>query len=73
MEQMATGGGHSSLEEVLTTRVPSLTKHMFTEIEGCLGTSFDQLLLELMAKTGRKKNELPNKVTIIMKEYLQLQ
>ena len=43
MGQMATGGGHSSLEEVLTTRVPSLTKHMFTEIEGCLGTSFDQL------------------------------
>ena len=34
MGQMATGGGHSSLEEVLATLgVPSLTKQMFTEIE----------------------------------------
>ena len=34
MEQMATGGGHSSLEEVLATfGIPSLTKRMFTEIE----------------------------------------
>ena len=34
MGQMDTGGGHSSLEEVLVTlSVPSLTKRMFTEIE----------------------------------------
>ena len=59
MGQMATGGGHSSLEEVLATLgVPSITKRMFTEIERCLGTSFEQLLLELMMKTGegRKTN-----------------
>ena len=56
MGQMATGRGHSSLEEVLVTLgVSSLTKRMFTEIEQCLGTSFEQLLLELMFKTGREE------------------
>ena len=41
MGQMATGGGHNSLEEMLATLVvPSLAKRMFTEIERCLGTSF---------------------------------
>ena len=59
MGQMATGGGHSSLEEVLATLgVPSLTKRMFTEIERCLGTSFEQLLLELMVKSGREEKQI---------------
>ena len=59
MGQMATGGGHSSLEELLSTLgVPSLTKRMFTEIERCLGTSFEQLLFELMAKTGKEEKQI---------------
>ena len=57
MGQMATGGGHSSLEELLSTLgVPSLTKQIFIDIEQCLGTSFEQLLLELMIKTGKEEN-----------------
>ena len=37
MEQKATGRGHSSLEELLSTPgVPSLTKRMFTDIGRCL-------------------------------------
>ena len=56
MGQVATGGGNSSLEEVLDTLgVSSLTKRMFMEIEQYLGTSFEQLLLELMAKTEREE------------------
>ena len=59
MGQMATGGGHSSLEEVLATLgIPSLTKRMFTEIERCLGTSFEQLLLALMIKTGKEEKQM---------------
>ena len=59
MGQMATGGGHSSLEEVLATLgVPSLTKQIFTEIERCLGTSFEQQELELMVKTGREEKQI---------------
>ena len=59
MGQMATGGGHSSLEEMLSTLgVPSLAKRMFTEIEQCLGTSFEQLLLELMVKTGKEEKQM---------------
>ena len=62
MRQIATGGaggGHSSFEEVLTTLcVPLLTKQMFTEIEQFLGTSFEQLLLELMIKTGREEKQI---------------
>ena len=59
MGQMATGGGHSSLKEVLATLgVPSLTKRMFTEIERCLGTPFEQLLLELMVKSGREEKQI---------------
>ena len=55
MGQMATGRGHSSLEEVLATLgVPSLTKRMFTDIERCLGTSFEQLLLELMLREEKQ-------------------
>ena len=64
MGQMTTGGGHSSLEEVLAILgVSSLTKRMFTEIERCLGTLFEQLLLELMFKTGREEIQIaePNK------------
>ena len=56
---MATGGGHSSLEEVLVTLgIPSLTKRMFTEIERCLGTSFEQLLLALMIKTEKEEKQM---------------
>ena len=56
---MATGGGHSSLEEVLATLgIPSLTKRMFTEIERCLGTSFEQRLLALMIKTGKEEKQM---------------
>ena len=74
MGQMATGGGHGPLEKVLATLgVPSLTKQMFTEIERCFGTSFDQLLLELMMKTGREENKLLNRIKIITKVYQQLQ
>ena len=59
MGQMATGGGHNSLEEMLATLgVPSLAKRMFTEIERCLGTSFEQLLLELMVKTGNEEKQM---------------
>ena len=58
MGKMATGGGHSSLDEVLATLgVPSLTKQMFTEIERCLGTSFEQLLLELEGKQIAEQNK----------------
>ena len=31
---------------------------MFTEIERCLGTSFEQLLLELMVKTGKEEKQM---------------
>ena len=31
---------------------------MITEIERCLGTSFEQLLLRLMIKTGRKEKQI---------------
>ena len=56
---MATGGGHSSLEEILATLgVPLLAKCMFTEIERCLGTSFEQLLLELMVKPGKQEKQM---------------
>ena len=41
-----------------TLGVPSITKRMFTEIEQCLGTSFEQLLLELMMKTGREEKQI---------------
>ena len=59
MRQMATGGGHSSFEEVLATLcVPSLTRQMLTEIEQLLGTLFEQLLLELMVKTGREEKQI---------------
>ena len=64
MGQMATDGGHSSLEEVLATlSVPSLTKRIFTEIERCLGTTFEQLLLELMLKTGSLLSPQPQACT----------
>lgn len=31
---------------------------MFIEIERCLGTSFEQLLLELMVKTGKEEKQI---------------
>jgi len=58
MGQMATDGGHSTLEALATLSVLSLTKQMFTKIEWCHGTSFEQLLLELMFKTGRKEKQI---------------
>jgi len=74
MGQMATARGHSSLEEILAIlSVQSLTKQIFTEIERCLGTSFEQLLLELVLKLEGKKNRLLNKIIPIMKKCQQLQ
>ena len=59
MGQMATGGGHGSLEEVLAILgIPLLTERMFTEIERCLCTSFEQLLLELMVKIGKEEKQM---------------
>ena len=46
---------------------------MFTEIERCLGTSFEQLLLELMFKAGREEKQIAEQNKIIMKECRQLQ
>ena len=56
---MATGGGHSCLKELLSTLgVPSLTKPIFIDIERCLDTSFEQLLLDLMIKTGKEEKQI---------------
>jgi len=38
------------------------------EIEQYLGTSFEQLLLELMLKTGREEKQIAEQIILLMKE-----
>ena len=56
MRKVATGGGCSSLVEVLATvGAPILSKQMFTKIEQCFDTSFELLLLELISGQNEKQ------------------
>ena len=59
MDQMSTGGGCNSLEELLCTiRVPSISKPTFIEIERLLGLSFDQYLGKLMLQAGCEEKQI---------------
>ena len=58
MSQMATGGGKSRLDNVLTTMgVSGMPKRMFAATERFLGESMKQQLLQSMAEAGREEKE----------------
>jgi len=59
MGQMATGGGFSNLEQLLSIiGVPPLSKPAFIDIERCLGHLFEQYLTELMLEAGREERQI---------------
>ena len=57
--QMATGGGHRPLNEIMATiNVPGLSKKTFIKIENQIGASWEQILADEMLAAGKegKKN-----------------
>ena len=57
--QMATGGGNTRLNQVLTTMgVPGMRKQMFRKIEQFLGEAMKEQLLVAMAKAGEEEKEI---------------
>ena len=56
---MTTGGGHSRLEETLSTLgVPVMTKSSFISIENGIGDYWKQSLFDSMAEAGRQEKRL---------------
>ncbi len=57
--QMSTGGGHSALEETMSTMgVPVMTKNGFIDTERVIGEMWKQELLQSMAEAGREERQL---------------
>lgn len=57
--QMATGGGHSQLEEQMSVLgVPTMSKTSFIATERNIGDMWKQSLLETMAEAGREEKRL---------------
>ena len=57
--EMTTGGGHSRLEETLSTLgVPVMTKSSFISIENGIGDYWKQSLFDSMAEAGRQEKRL---------------
>ncbi len=56
---MATGGGHSKLEEVMSVvGVPVMTKRSFIQMERDIGEVWKKELLESMTKAGMEEKRL---------------
>ena len=56
---MATGGGHSRLEETMAVMgVPVMTKSSFISIERGIGEEWKQKLIDSMAEAGREEKQL---------------
>ena len=57
--EMATGGGHSRLEETMSTLgVPVMTKPSFIAMENRIGDYWKQSLLDSMAEAGKEEKRL---------------